>query len=271
VFKRKTIKLKQFQPISNARNRTKPYWVIDKVIYLKALMPNCGCGTVAMTFNRLYSEKGETVSKTFVYEKLKANAYQVKCKRRDIKSRQPKASAINQTWGIDLTTVTICGKKQLILGIVDHGSRALLCLQSLNSKHSIVIIRELISIIKKCGFPKKIRTDNEVCFTSSLIRFSLALLGIKHQTSDVACPWQNGRIERCFGTFKQKWQLANITNKNNLQTQLTLYQNWYNGIRPHSHLDGKTPKEVYLNRQPKGAPLLVSGWNGVLTGYYFPD
>jgi hypothetical protein len=93
-FKRKTIKLKQVQPISNARNRKKPDWVIDKVVYLKALMPNFGFGTISMTLNRFYSEKGETVSKRFVYEKLKANDYQVKCKRRYIKLRQPKATHI---------------------------------------------------------------------------------------------------------------------------------------------------------------------------------
>jgi hypothetical protein len=54
-----------------------------------------------MTFNRLYRSKGETVSNTFIYEKLKTHVYHVKCKRRDIKARPPKVAAINQTWGMD--------------------------------------------------------------------------------------------------------------------------------------------------------------------------
>ncbi|MEP1386119.1 MAG: hypothetical protein ABJK64_20230 [Paraglaciecola sp.] len=81
--------------------------MVDKVIYLKAIIPDNSCGSIASTFNRLYSSIGETVSKTIIYEKLKTHTYQVKYKRRTIKTRKPKATAINQTWGIDLTTVTI--------------------------------------------------------------------------------------------------------------------------------------------------------------------
>ncbi len=243
--------------VNHARNKKKPKWVVDKVIYLKALMPDSGCGTIAMTFNRLYRTKGETVSKTFVYEKLKAHAYQVKCQRRDLKARKPKTTAINQTWGMDVTTVTINGKQQLILGIIDHGSRALLCLQTLQTKHSWAILRGIIHAIKRYGFPKQIRSDNEQCFTSRLITLSLKFLSIKHQTTGVACPWQNGRIERCFGSFKEKWRLANLSTTLNIQTELGYYQTWYNSIRPHSNLDGHTPAEVYQNTVPKGNPIEV--------------
>lgn len=253
------------------RNQKKPDWVVDKVIYLKALMPKSGCGTIAMTFNRIYSDKGETVSKTYVYEKLKTCQYQVKCKRRELKARQPKASSINQTWGMDLTSININGKQQLILGIIDHGSRALLSLHQLKSKHSLIIIREVIQAMKRYGFPKMIRSDNEICFTAKLIRLSLKLLSIKQQTTDVACPWQNGRIERCFLTFKQKWRLANLTKIGNLQAELNIYQIWYNVIRPHSNLGGRTPAEIYLNKIPRGQPILTAAWSGILTGYYFPD
>lgn len=102
VFYRKSNKPHEtlkLESINFARNRKKPDWVIEKVIYLKAIMPDNGCDSIANTFNRLYLDKGETVSKTFVYEKLKTHAYQVKCKRRSIKSQKPKATAIYKTWG----------------------------------------------------------------------------------------------------------------------------------------------------------------------------
>lgn len=261
----------QLEHSNYARNRKKPQWVVKKVIYLKAIMPAAGCGTIASIFNRIHHDKNESVSKTYVYEKLKAHSYQVKCKRRDIKTRKPKASAINHTWGIDLTTVNINGKQRLILGIIDHGSRALLCFQELKTKHSIIILREIIQTMKRYGFPKKIRTDNESCFTSKLIKMALSLLSIKCQTTDVACPWQNGRIERCFGTFKQKWRQVILNPQFQLQTQLSTYQAWYNVIRPHSNLDGRTPAEVFSNKQPKGKAKLVIAWDGVLSGFYFPD
>jgi hypothetical protein len=33
-------------------NRNKPKWIVEKVIYLKAMMVNHGCGKIAATFNR---------------------------------------------------------------------------------------------------------------------------------------------------------------------------------------------------------------------------
>ena len=71
-----------------AKNRKKPQWVVDNVIYLKAIMPDNDCGSIANILNRVHHDQNESVSKTYVYEKLKANTYQIKCKRRD-KSTTP--------------------------------------------------------------------------------------------------------------------------------------------------------------------------------------
>ena len=90
-----------------------------------------------------------------------------------------------------------------LLGIVDAGSRACLALQHTPTKASISILRYLLDCIERYGKPKAIRTDNEICFNSALFNAALWLLGIQHQTTQVCCPWQNGRIERFFGTFKR--------------------------------------------------------------------
>ena len=115
----------------HAFNPKKPKCAVEKVIYLKAIMPSHGCGIIATTFNRLYIDTGESVSKTFVYEKLKANKYQLATARRDIKNKPPYFIPINRTYGIDLTTANLSAKQQIILGIVDHGSRLNLKLQHL--------------------------------------------------------------------------------------------------------------------------------------------
>ncbi len=148
--------------------------------------------------------------------------------------------------GIDLTTTNIDGKQKLIL-------------------------REIIKTIKLYGFPKKIRTDNETCFTSKLIKLALKSLLIKRQTTDIACPWQNGRIERSFCSFKQKWRQVTFNPQCPLQTELYIYQIWYNVIRPHSNLTSRTSAEAFNNKQPNGKNKLVSAWDGVLSGFYFPD
>jgi putative transposase len=218
-------------------NSKKPAWVVEKVIYLKAIMPSNGCGSIAATFNRLYSSKNESVSKTFVYEKLKANKYQLAIIKRDIKNKPPYSIPVNRTWGVDLTKVNLSTKQKIILGIIDHTSRLNLKLQHLKSKHSANIILELVSAIRQFGFPQFIRTDNEHCFTSSFRTLGLKFLGIKHQKSDIACPWQNGRIERFFGTFKSKFKQLDWSSfyARGLQVELDLFQVWYNHVRVHSN------------------------------------
>lgn len=244
--------------------------MINKVLYLSAIS-NHGCGKVAETFNRLYGDR-ETVSKSFVYDKVKKHQYQLKIIKRQIRSKPPRQVKINSTWGMDLTTVALNKKQHIILGIIDHGSRLNLKLSKLKSKHSVQILLQLTATFRQFGLPKNIRTDNEVCFNSKLICVALKLLGIKKQTTEVAAPWQNARIERFFGTFKQKIKFSSL-NCDALQAELHLFNIYYNQLRTHENLNGLTPKEAWENKcdSRKGKPIYATAWNGVLSGYYFPD
>jgi transposase InsO family protein len=142
----------------------------------------------------------------------------------------------------------------------------------MESKHAARIIQHLVQAIRQVGFPSIIQTDNEACFNAWWFKLYLKLMGIKHKTSDIACPWQNGRIERFFKTFKQRFEQVNWDNHpQNLQDELTKFLIWYNCIRPHQSLKGLTPKEAFTGKRNKGNPQKVSDWHGVLTGYYFPD
>ena len=118
---------------------------------------------------------------------------------------------------------------------------------------------ELVTTIRKFGFPTFIRTDNEQCFTSSLMKWGLNLLVIKHKKSDVACPWQNGRIERFFGTFVAKFKQFDWSKvyPNYLQAELNCFQTWYNHVRIHSNLNNRTPVEFFTYSKPKKKWLLV--------------
>ena len=80
--------------------------------------------------------------------------------------------------------------------------------------------------------------------------FSLWLLGIKHKRTDIASPWQNGKIERVFKTLKHHISLSNqkiITGF--LQTALDEFRFYYNHIRPHQHLSFKTPSEAWDDKE----------------------
>ena len=104
-------------------------------------------------------------------------------------------------------------------------------------------LRQLQS--KRYGSPQFVRTDNEVVLVSRLFRFGLWLLDIRHQRIEPGCPWQNGRVERFIGTVKRELRQETLTSHHEFDRSLTDIRQWYNHERPHDHLHGRTPAEVW--------------------------
>jgi transposase InsO family protein len=184
--------------------------VLREVIRLKALMPaDTGCRVIAEQFNRLHGGKpdGETVGRTWVSEHLKKHRYAVLQLRRRHKHTKPRPMPAHRIWAMDITGLPDQNRNpHPVLGIIDHGSRWLLGLRHLHTKSSVALLRALLDAIEAHDFqkPEWLRTDNETVFTSRVFRFGLWWLGIRHQRTDKGCPWMNGRIERLFGTLKDK-------------------------------------------------------------------
>jgi transposase InsO family protein len=113
-----------------------------------------------------------------------------------------------------------------------------------------------------------VRTDNEAVFTSRLFRFALWMLG----RTELHCPWQNGRVERFFGTLKEKLDRWQIDSLEQLGQALGDFRAWYNHVRPHQHLGGRTPAEAWAGIDPYAAAptsaSYFSAWDGMLTGFY---
>ena len=183
----------------------KPQWVITEIIKLAALYPTYSGHKLAFVFNRLYAtSKGMTVSKSWVYKTLSRYKHEVLLERRRIKAKPPASIPRYKLWQMDLTQINDSNNQpHRVFGCVDAGTRACIGLVPMPRKTSIALLRALLNLIEQYGQPKSLRTDNEACFTSKLFRFGLWFLGIQHRTTEVACPWQNGRIERFFGTLKQ--------------------------------------------------------------------
>lgn len=219
------IKLKnqnqKFIPFQNSTTKKKPEWVKKKIIRIKAINPKLSHRKIASIFNTNYD-----------YEVLEL--------RKKFHNKKPYSVKFNFIWGIDLTFIN----QKPILGIIEHNSRKLISLQSLQQKSSVKILKALLFVLEKYPKPEYIRSDNEICFTSKLMRFGLWFLEIKHQTTDLNSPWQNGRIERLFGTFKSTILFMKY-DKENLQYLCHSFQWWYNNIRLHQNLDYKTPEYIY--------------------------
>ncbi|MEM1183264.1 MAG: integrase core domain-containing protein [Acidobacteriota bacterium] len=144
-----------------------------------------------------------TVGKSFVAKMVRAGQAEIEKKRRELKHQIPRWLPKNVIWGLDLTTLD----DQPVLGVIDRGTRACLELTRLPDKATLTILKSIIALIERFGRPKCIRTDNEGVFASSLFRLVLRMLGVHHQKTQPKAPWQNGRIERFFGTLKSAIRL----------------------------------------------------------------
>lgn len=234
------------EPQTRRRKNAKPLWVPDTLIELAQRSPQCGCRALANLFNRTYQEDtGVSVGKTYVSDILRDYRMAIAQPQRHTHTIET-ACPIRTIWGIDMTEHRqVANIPQLIFGIIDHGSRRVLKIETIREKSSIALLRLLLDAIEHYGKPKKIRTDNEAVFTSWVFAFALRWLGIQHQRTKPGQPWMSGRIERVWSTFKQLLRVFDMKNEAELQATLDLLRETYNQHRPHQSLSGHTPVEAW--------------------------
>ena len=266
-----------------ARNAPKPAWVRDEILRLKRLMPDAGCRSIEIIFNRRFAfARGLTVGKTYVAKVFSAQRYEAQLRTRRSTQKVPKLWPHNARWGLDLTLLRgRDGRRYWILGIIEYASRALLLLVALVRKTAAVLVNALAEAFERFGPPRSLVTDNEGPFRSGLWKRLLARLGVHHRRIAPYSPWQNGRIERFFGTLKPKLKQLlkqrGVRDRGELQHDLDIFRHWYNRIRPHQALrtairNGTvrlhlTPAEAWHRAAGRDYGVWFEGWNGILRGY----
>lgn len=259
---------------AHVRARRKPNWLRLEVLRLKAHMPRAGCRAVAHTFNRLHP--GVSVGKTFVADLIASHQQEIADLRRQIRSAKPRTVQVNDTWVMDMTFFTDHHKTtHAAIGIIDHGSRVALRLQVLTRRCSWSMLGHLCLAIAQHGKPRKLRTDNEAVLNSGLFNSFLKIIGIQHQTTQKHAPWQNGRIERLFGTLKPLLRQLVIPSGGALQAAFDEFKDFYNHARPHQNLHGLTPAEHFAGLRPSDIRQMpikevtpVQALAGLMRGYW---
>ena len=267
-------------PACGVHHKAKPDWVKPELLRLMVHMPCASVRLLAMTFNRLhFAGTGVSVGRSFVHEYRLRCQYEIAAAWRDLKSCPPIGYALNHTWGLDLTgkqlqTESGVVTNHYILGLIDHGSRLLLALTPLRSKHSWRLAGLVALSVLRYGKPKFIKTDNDAVFTSKLFKSCLAALGVSHKRTQVMSPWQNGRIERLFGTLKQSLDEMAVPNFAALGRLMATFRLFYNEVRPHQALGGLTPNEAWAGvswqdvcAKPCRSAAPFTAWNGLLSGF----
>lgn len=157
-----------------------------------------------------------------------------------------KAAYKNHKWSLDFVHDALAdGRKIRLLTIVDEYTRE--CLQitvdtSLNSRR---VVYELERLIETRGKPSMITSDNGTEFTSNFLLKYCSEKGVNWHYIQPGKPYQNGSIESFNGKLRDECLNENLFLS--LSEAQRIVENWreeYNSSRPHSSLQGKTPREV---------------------------
>lgn len=244
----------------------KPEWVWREVIRLAIFLR--GCRRIAQAFNALHGQR-MTVGHDFVARMLRERSGEIALRRRSMK-----AVPVAQAWALDLSLVRTGERPCQVLGIIDRGLRLMLRLKVLRHKCTWTLLGHLCLAIAEHGRPLRLRTDNEAMFTSRAWRVALTCLGIRHERTRVASPWQNGCIERFWGTLKPILGRFGLPSPLHLQGALDELALFYNHVRPHQGVGGLTPAQAWRGvtltdvRRHAGRGRWVQAFDGELMGYH---
>ena len=247
---RKVISFTPFTQQQPGFPRKKPVWVKYAVLKLYH-QSGLSHRKLAELFNqRYYAKTGVSVQRTWVRQLLIRYEHEMLLRQKSIKHRIPSHLPINHMWGVDTTLI----QQHVVLGIIDHGSRLLITLQQLKCFNVWTFLGYLFIAFGRFGRPDFIKVDNHPVFRAQKVKLILSWINVRICFIQLASPWQNGRIERLFGTLKAYLRTYVSNDLYTLTPSLTNFTEWYNTFRPHQHLQGRTPKQVWLNIDPYVSP-----------------
>ena len=190
----------------------------------------------------------------------------------DQPQKRPRSSLIrfeaelpNELWQTDITHWQLAeGEHAEILNVIDDHSRLFIC----SHAYTHVKARDVVDSFHRAAelheLPAALLSDNGAVFTGTArhgkvqLQTELEQLGIAARNSRPYHPQTCGKIERLHQTLKRyldKQPPAPTLER--LQRQLDAFVHYYNHIRPHRALHGRTPLQAYSARtkaQPHSQP-----------------
>jgi transposase InsO family protein len=172
----------------------------------------------------------------------------------------------NQMWQADSTHWPLaCGADVEILNFIDDHSRLFLASEAYPTIKAKDVVDTFHKTADLHGLPASLLSDNGAVFTGAyrggkvLLEYELERLGVAFKNSRPYHPQTCGKVERLHQTLKRYLaRKAPAETLSELQEELDTFAHYYNTIRPHRALDGRTPLQAYSARvkaRPAGGPL----------------
>ena len=170
----------------------------------------------------------------------------------------------NELWQADITAWRLAsGEVVEILNLIDDHSRLFVRSRAFGRVKAADVVKCFYAAAELHGLPFSLLSDNAAVFTGSsrrgkvLLESELERLGVAFKNSRPYHPQTCGKVERLHQTLKRYLaRQAPARTLSELQRQLDAFAHYYNAIRPHRALGGRTPLQAYSARvkaRPTGA------------------
>ena len=186
--------------------------------------------------------------------------------------KRPRSSLIrfeaelpNEMWQADITHWGLAGGQDVeILNMIDDHSRLFLTSRAFPTAKAADVVDVFRFAIDLHGAPASLLCDNGAVFTATprggkvLLQLEMERLGVLAKNSRPYHPQTCGKVERLHQTLKRYLaRQAPAKTLVELEGQLDTFVHYYNAIRPHRALGGRTPLQAYSARikaRPANAP-----------------
>jgi putative transposase len=213
----------------------------------------------------LLRREGEAVNPKRIYRLYREEKLGLRRLRRQHSARRLSAAEknlaerVNQRWALDFVSDTLAtGQTFRALTVIDEYTRESLAIEVDTSLPALRVVRVLEQLGAGRGWPEEIRVDHGPEFVSRVMGAWCEQRNILLRFIDPGKPMQNGYVESFNGRFRDECLNANWFLS--LAQARTTIESWrfdYNGERPHSSLDYRTPNEfAALLAQPTEQNLM---------------
>jgi putative transposase len=218
--------------------------VVARMRELAAQYPRYG-----YRFIRIFLERdGHRMSADRAYRLWRRSGLQVPRKRprRRVAAARPRSTppaGRNHVWAIDFVFDACADGRQIkCLTIIDEWTRECLAIDvagSIRAKRVVDVLARLVSVH---GAPRHLRSDNGPEFVSKAILQWTGAEGIDTAFIDPGKPWQNGPDESFNGRLRDEClSMEWFRSRAEAAAVIETWRRHYNGVRPHSSLDYRTP------------------------------
>jgi len=165
--------------------------------------------------------------------------------------RQLTITRPNHVWAADITYIPMRRGFVYLCAILDWASRRVLAWRLSNTLTTDFCVEAVREAVTRYGTPEIFNTDQGCQFTSQAFTGFLNDQGIQISMEGAGRWRDNVFVERLWRSLKyEEVYLQAYETVHDAQERLARYLTFYNPLRPHRALDGRTPDRVYWESVP---------------------